>query len=131
MQFDWYPTSASQSFLEKAKPFHDKYAVNGIKFFQGETGLHYTGSDSEKMQWVKSMSSTETQNALPNYLGVSFLSFSPYCMPQLMNLYVESQWSWFNYDKFENGRQVDFKIVKPGQGQGSGINSQIRSYFAA
>merc|ERR1711920_894853 len=107
--FDWYPNSASESFVDKAKPFHDKYAVNGIKFFQGETGLHYTGSDSEKMQWVKSLSSAETQEAMPNYLG----------------------WAWFNYDKFENGRQVDFKIVKPGQGTGSGINSQIRSYFAA
>lgn len=60
------------------------------------------------MQWVKSLSSKETQDAMPNYLG----------------------WAWFNYDKYENGRQVDFKIVKPSQGTGSGINSQIRSYFS-
>lgn len=61
------------------------------------------------MQWVKSLSSQETQDAMPNYLG----------------------FAWFNYDKFENGRQVDFKIVKPNQGASSGINSQIRSYFSS
>lgn len=105
--FDYYPMSASENFVERAKPFHDKYAVNGIKMVQGETGLHYTGSNDERMQWVKSLSSQETQKALPNYLG----------------------FAWFNYDKFENGKQIDFKIVKPNEGAGSGINSMLVSFL--
>ena len=76
---------------------------------QGETGLHYTGSNEEKMQWVRSLSSSEAQSSMPNYLG----------------------WMHFNYDKFENGRQVDFKIVKPEEGRSSGINSQFLSFIAA
>lgn len=71
-------------------------------------GLHYTGSDSEKMQWVKSLSSSEAQSAMPNYLG----------------------WMQFNYDKFENGKRIDFKLVDPSKGNGNGINQQFVSFFS-
>ena len=107
MQFDWYPNNPSDSFVERAKPFHDRYAKGDIKMIQGETGLHYTGSNEEKMQWVRSLSSSDAQSQMPNYLG----------------------WMHFNYDKFENGKRIDFKLVNPGQGKGSGINQQFVSFF--
>ena len=59
------------------------------------------------MQWVKSLSSKDAQDQMPNYLG----------------------WMHFNYDKFENGKRIDFKLVNPGQGKGSGINQQFVSFF--
>jgi hypothetical protein len=67
--FDWYPNEASTSFVDRAKPFHDKYATDGRIMCQGETGLHYTGTYEERMQWVKSLSSQETQSAMPSYVG--------------------------------------------------------------
>merc|ERR1711977_619128 len=42
--FDWYPQSATESFVDRAKPFYDKFAKGDIVMVQGETGLHYTGS---------------------------------------------------------------------------------------
>lgn len=105
--FDWYPNDPyKESFYERAKPFHDRYTKDGAIMVQGETGLHYTGSDEEKMQWVKSLSDDKAQS-LSNYMG----------------------WMWFNYDKYENGRQVDFKIIKPGQS--AAITSKAVSFFTS
>merc|ERR1711939_593158 len=106
--FDWYPQSATESFVDRAKPFYDKFAKGDIVMVQGETGLHYTGSTEEKMSWVKSLSSPEAKQQMPNYLG----------------------WMWFNYDKFENGRQVDFKIIKPSEGKGNGVNAAADSFVS-
>lgn len=83
-----------------------------LLFLQG-SGLmltcehHRPSSNEEKMQWARSLSSQEAQDAMPNYLG----------------------WMHFNYDKFENGRRVDFKLVDPSKSLGSGINQQFLSFF--
>lgn len=103
--FDWYPNDPyKESFYERAKKFHDRYTRDGAVMVQGETGLHYSGTDEEKMQWVKSLSDEKAQS-LEKYMG----------------------WMWFNYDKFENGRQVDFKIV---DGPSKSITSKAISFFS-
>ena len=70
-----YPNSASESFVDRAKKFHDTYAVNGRIMVQGETGLHYSGSVDERVQWLKQLISPETQKALPNYLGAMWFNY--------------------------------------------------------
>ena len=73
----FYPSSypSNNLFVNTAKAFHDKYAVNGIKMIQGETGLGYSGGYSDRMNWLKQLTSEETQKALPNYIGCNWFNY--------------------------------------------------------
>jgi len=107
--FDFYPkNSGDMKFLEHAKAFHDEFTTDSIQMIQGETGLQYHASDEDKMEWVRQLSCKETQDALPNYIG----------------------WQWFNYQKYENGKDLNFKIVEPKSGPSDGINGRFLSYKA-
>ncbi|CAH7687267.1 glycoside hydrolase superfamily [Phakopsora pachyrhizi] len=81
---DYYPKALStgSEFIDTMKKFHDTYAVQGRMFAIGETGLGYAGSDSDKMSWLKQLTSAKV--SLPKMIA----------------------FSWFNYQK-----TYDYRII--------------------
>ncbi|ORY88638.1 glycoside hydrolase superfamily [Leucosporidium creatinivorum] len=95
---DYYPKSSSESFVEHMKPFYDKYCVDGsIKFAMGETGTMWEASIEEKLAWMEQMTSKETAEAMPHYVGTS----------------------WFNYDK-----EQAFKLWKSGSDSDNAVSKE-------
>ncbi|CAH7690685.1 family 26 glycoside hydrolase [Phakopsora pachyrhizi] len=84
---DYYPKSLSTGteFVNTMKKFHDTYAVQGRMFAIGETGIAFSGSDSDKVSWLKQILSAKS--SLPNMIACA----------------------WFNFQK-----DFDYRIVIPG-----------------
>ena len=98
---DWWPGAeyvdivgldnygqSGQTFESAFGEFHDTYAeANGLPFTLGETGWLGGGTDEQKEGWLREISKAEALQRCPRYVG----------------------WSWFEYDKPEEG---DFRIVE-------------------
>lgn len=69
---DYYPKSkpASGDFVKHVKEFHDTFAINGIKFAMGESGLHYSASYQDRVSWLVQMASSKAQ--LPNLIFINW-----------------------------------------------------------
>jgi len=74
---DYYPQSlgGSGSFVDTMKPFHDKYTSDTTRFAIGETGLGFSGSIQERVQWLSEIMSSATAKAMPNFVSVSWFNF--------------------------------------------------------
>ncbi|GAA5872753.1 hypothetical protein JCM3774_005051 [Rhodotorula dairenensis] len=104
---DYYPRSASESFLDHVQPLYNKYCKSGLtKFAMGETGTGWEASIKERLAWLDQLTSAETAKAMPHYVGIA----------------------WFNYDKEEEFRlwiEGDEKVNSATKGwlQSSGITA--------
>ncbi|GAA6061496.1 hypothetical protein JCM10212_000200 [Sporobolomyces blumeae] len=75
---DWYPTDATQRFVDHMAPLYDKYCKDGkILFAIGETGNGWEAPIEDRLKWLDELTSEETAKAMPYYVGIT----------------------WFNYDK--------------------------------
>ena len=75
---DYYPQSLGSSggsFVSIMKPFHDKYTNSNTKFAIGETGLGFAGSPAQRVQWLSEIMSSATQQAMPNFVSISWFNF--------------------------------------------------------
>ncbi|WAR56295.1 hypothetical protein PtB15_7B141 [Puccinia triticina] len=70
--FDYYPKSKPKpgEFVDKAKEFHDTFAINGRKFAMGEAGLHFAASYQERVDWLSQMA--HARKELPNLLFINW-----------------------------------------------------------
>lgn len=72
---DYYPSSTG-TFVSKMQNFHDTYAVDGVKFAIGETGLGKSADIATRLAYVEELTSDSTKSALPNYVGCSWFNVS-------------------------------------------------------
>lgn len=71
---DYYPKKLTGSdFLDVMKDFHDKYAVDGRKFAIGETGLGWSGSLNDKVNWFNQI--CDAKASMPHFLSMAWFNF--------------------------------------------------------
>lgn len=73
---DYYPSSSSDlsdGFLTAMQPFHDKYASSSRQFAIGETGLGWSGSASQKVDWLKSI--TAAKSSMTHLTSVAWFNY--------------------------------------------------------
>ncbi|BGP58605.1 hypothetical protein JCM8202v2_006274 [Rhodotorula sphaerocarpa] len=98
---DYYPKSASESFVKHMQPLYDKYCKTGsTKFAIGETGTGWQAPIKDRLAWLAQTTAPETAKAMPHYVGVS----------------------WFNYDKEE-----DFRLWISGNND---VNSATKAWLS-
>jgi len=86
---DYYPQDAGASFTDAMQDFYN-YCIQqnpNAYYAIGETGLGFSGSIEQRLQWLGTIMSAATHSAMPQFRSVS----------------------WFNYQKGE-----DFRVVTPG-----------------
>jgi len=74
---DYYPKQTSgNSFVDVMKPFHDAYtSENGPHFAIGEIGLGVGAPMSNRLEWFKDMTSSNTKSQMPHYIAVSWFNY--------------------------------------------------------
>ncbi|GAA5988395.1 hypothetical protein JCM10908_003547 [Rhodotorula pacifica] len=84
---DYYPRSASESFLDHMQPLYDKYCKDGsTKFAMGETGNGWEATIEERLAWLDQCTSAETAKAMPHYVGISYFNYDK---EQEFRLFIE------------------------------------------
>ncbi|KAM0790649.1 hypothetical protein ACM66B_004509 [Microbotryomycetes sp. NB124-2] len=73
---DYYPKQTSNfDFVERMKPFHDKYTNDRVKFAIGEIGLGVEGDMNARYEFLQNMLSTTTKQQMPNYIACSWFNY--------------------------------------------------------
>lgn len=77
---DYYPDSEDEltaaSFISQMQPFHDYFTSDTIKMIVAEGGLHLDTTKAVRLQWLKTITSTQVQKALPNLVSVTWFNLN-------------------------------------------------------